>query len=346
KDLGIQILPPSINDSYGKVTVEGDAIRLGLVSIKGIGYQSVQEIVKARKNGNYTDLFDFYLRTSSQIIKRNIIETLILAGAFDTIYPNRASLIASIDQAESRTELFGDILEGQNSMFSKGMKLKPTYIDMDDYSLLEKLANEKELVGIYLSNHPLKEYRLSLTQEGFVPLKNLKTYKINQSVKVAVIVQEVRKIRTVRGESIAFLTLTDETTELSAVVFPEVYRERNPLISEGEIVDLTVKLTERNGQRQLIINQVNSLNLEESQKQLFIKVIPELETDVHKTIQATIKDEQSDVPIIFHFEKTKKNIKLNESYSNSGSDYLIDQFQMIFGEENVVLNIKKRYHNQ
>lgn len=346
KDLGIQILPPSINDSYGKVTVEGDAIRLGLVSIKGIGYQSVQEIVKARKNGKYTDLFDFYLRTSSQIIKRNIIETLILAGAFDTIYPNRASLIASIDQAESRTELFGDILESQNSMFSKGMKLKPTYIDMDDYSLLEKLANEKELVGIYLSNHPLKEYRLSLTQEGFVPLKNLNTYKINQSVKVAVIIQEVRKIRTVRGESMAFLTLSDETTELSAVVFPEVYRERNPLISEGEIVDLTVKLTERNGQRQLIINQVNSLNLEESQKQLFIKVIPELETDVHKTIQATIKDEPGDVPIILHFEKTKKTFKLNESYLNSGSDYLIDQLQMIFGEENVVLNIKKRYHNQ
>lgn len=346
KDLGIQILPPSINDSYGKVTVEGDAIRLGLVSIKGIGYQSVQEIVKARKNGEYTDLFDFYLRTSSQIIKRNIIETLILAGAFDTIYPNRASLIASIDQAESRTELFGDILESQNFMFSKGMKLKPTYIEMDDYSLLEKLANEKELVGIYLSNHPLKEYRTSLTKEGFVSLKDLNGYKINQSVKIAAIIQEVRKIRTVRGDSMAFLTLSDETTELSAVVFPEVYRKRYTLLSEGEIVDLTVKLTERNGERQVIINQVNSLNLEASQKQLFIKVIPELEAEVHQTIQATIKDEPGEIPIILHFEKSKKTFKLNESYLNSGSDYLVDQLQMIFGEKNVVLNIKKRYHNQ
>src|SRR5699024_11810018 len=84
-----------------KVTVERGKIRIGLTAIKGIGYQSVKEIVRARKEKKYTDLFDFYLRTSSRIIKRNIIEMLIRSGAFDDIYSNRASLLASIEDRKS-----------------------------------------------------------------------------------------------------------------------------------------------------------------------------------------------------------------------------------------------------
>ena len=346
KRLGIQVLPPSINHSFGKVTVEGEAIRLGLVSIKGVGYQSVQEIIQTRKKGLFTDLFDFYLRTSSKIIKRNIIETLILAGTFDAIYSNRASLIASIDQAESRAELFGDILGSQNSLFSNGMKLKPTYIETEDYSILKKLADEKELTGIYLSNHPLSEYRLSLSKEGFTDLQDLTKQKINQNLKLAVIIQEVRKIRTKRGDSMAFLTLSDETNETSAVVFPEVYRERNQLLVDGAIVELNVKLTERNQEKQVIINEAKKLDLEATKQQLFIKIKPELADDAQSKIKSLIKNEPGDIPIILHYEKTKKTFKLNQSYLNSGSDILIAELRLAFGEENVVLNIKKRYHNQ
>lgn len=346
KNLGIQILPPSINRSYGKVTVEGEAIRLGLVSIKGIGYQSVHEIIRTRKNEQFSDLFDFYLRTSSQIIKRNIIETLILAGTFDDLFANRASLIASIDQAESRAELFGDILGSENSLLSNGMKLKPTYIEAEDFPVLKKLADEKELVGIYLSNHPLNEYRLSLTEEEFLPLEKLNNIKINQTLKIAAIIQEVRKIRTKRGDSMAFLELSDETSEISAVVFPEVYRSRNKVLTEDAIVELSVKLTERNGEKQVIINAVKKLDLDESKQQLFIKIKPESEENAQAKIKLLIKNEPGDTPIILHYEKTKQTFKLNESYLNSASDYLLSELRLIFGEKNVVLNIEKRYHSQ
>ncbi len=346
KNLGIEVLPPSINHSFGKVTVEGDAIRLGLIAIKGIGYQSVQEIIRERKVKPFSDLFDFYLRTQTKIIKRNIIETLILAGTFDDIYSNRASLLASIDQAESRAELFGDIVGSQKSFFSKDIKLKPTYIEIEDFPLLKKLADEIELVGIYLSNHPLDEYRLSLTKTGFIPLEEISKRKVNATLKVAAIIQEVRKIRTKRGDSMAFMTLSDETTEISAVVFPEIYRKKNPILIEDALVELSIKITERNNERQIIVNNVDKLDLEADKKQLFIKVKEELADTVYDKIKTIIKGERGNVPIIIHFEKNKKTFKLNETYLNSGSDDLLSKFKEHFGEENVVLNIEKRYHSQ
>ena len=345
KELGIEILPPSINHSFGKVTVEGAQIRIGLTAIKGIGYQSVKEIVRARKESQYSDLFDFYLRTSSEIIKRNIIEMLIRSGTFDSVYTNRASLLASIDQAESRADLFGDLAGAGDSLFSKGMKLKPSYIEKEDFSLLEKLADEKELVGVYLSAHPLSDYRPGLTKSGFISLEGIHKHKLNQTLKLPAVIQEVRKIRTKRGDSMAFITLSDETTETEAVVFPETYRNSNLLLIEDAIVELSVKLTERNGERQVIVNEVKELNLDEPIKQLFIKVKSELADDAYKEIQSLIKDEPGSVPIILHFEKTKKTFKLNESYFNSGSDILLSELRTVFGVENVVLNIKKRYHS-
>lgn len=345
KELGIEILPPSINHSFGRVTVEGECIRIGLIAIKGIGHQSVKEIVRARKEGPFSDLFDFYLKTSSEIIKRNIIEMLIKVGTFDEIYPNRASLLVSIDQAESRAELFGDIDGNSDSLFSKGMKLKPSYIEKEDFSLLEKLAEEKELVGVYLSAHPLSEYRLGLTQAGFVSLKEIHTHKTNRTLKLSVVVQEVRKIRTKRGESMAFITISDETTESEAVVFPETYRNSNLLLFENAILELSIKLTERNNDKQIIVNKIKELNLDEQIKQLFIKVKPELADNVYQEIKELIKNEPGDIPMILHFEETKKTFKLNDAYLNSGSDVLMSKLHAVFGVENVVLNIKKRYHS-
>src|SRR5699024_7128688 len=225
----------------------------------------------------YTDLFDFYLRTSSRIIKRNIIEMLIRSGAFDDIYSNRASLLASIDQAESNAELFGDFVGVDDSLFNYSIKLKPSYIEKEDFTLLQKLDDEKELVGFYLSVHSLNNYRKELTKSyiiylikkktkinktRIINLKKNKTKKINTTHKIAVVVKEVRKIRTKRGDSMAFITVSDESYETEAVVFPEVYRSRNVLLVEGSIVELLVKQTERNGQKQLIVNDIKTLDLE------------------------------------------------------------------------------------
>src|SRR5699024_8422417 len=120
-EFGIEILPPSINKSHAYFTVEGKNIRIGLMAIKGIGLETVKQIIAARKSGPFRDLFDFCLRVS---LKRNALETLILAGTFDETYDNRASLLASIDQALERAELFGSET-GQANLFADQIDMKP-----------------------------------------------------------------------------------------------------------------------------------------------------------------------------------------------------------------------------
>src|SRR5699024_2817201 len=106
RDMKINIFPPSINRSIGKYTVENGAIRIGLLSIKGIGYNVVSDIIQERRKGSFQSLFDFCLRISSKTINRGVMETLILAGTFDILHSNRASLLASLDQAMEQGDLF------------------------------------------------------------------------------------------------------------------------------------------------------------------------------------------------------------------------------------------------
>src|SRR5699024_8537094 len=105
------------------------------MAIKGIGYETVHHIVEERKNGPFQDLFDFCIRVKN--IKRNALETLVLAGAFDETYSNRASLLASIDQAIDRAELFGDA-SGQGELFSNAIRMRPAYTEIEDFSKMQK----------------------------------------------------------------------------------------------------------------------------------------------------------------------------------------------------------------
>src|SRR5699024_1644277 len=111
------------------------------------------------------------------------------------------------------------------------------------------------------------------------------------------------------------------------------------------IVELLVKQTERNGQKQLIVNDIKTLDLEATIKQLFIKVKPELADSANNQIREIIKGEAGAIPIILHYEKTKKTSKLKESYNNNGRNDLLSKIRAEKGKKNVELNIEKRYHD-
>src|SRR5699024_9343361 len=145
---GLKILPPSINASFYHYTVENKAIRMGLLAIKGIGNQVVQEIIRSRKSGPFKHLFDFCMRVSLRIVNRQALELLILSGAFDDIYSNRASLLASIDKAMEQGELFREF-QDQSTLFENQIELEANYIAMEDLTIMTKLTDEKELLGIY-----------------------------------------------------------------------------------------------------------------------------------------------------------------------------------------------------
>src|SRR5699024_10958507 len=179
--LGIKVAPPDINQSYFGYSLEGNTIRMGLLSIKGIGYQIVQEIIERRKEGRYKHLFDFCMRVSSKKVNGKSIVTLIRAGVFDSTYNNRRSLLDSVDQALEQAMLFKEFHE-QPSLLEEQIDLRPQYADVEDMDLLEKLQDEKEFIGRYASSHPLEEVRPILRRKKFTSFSSFRPSPKNNQV--------------------------------------------------------------------------------------------------------------------------------------------------------------------
>lgn len=339
KQLGVDVLPPSINKSFGQYTVEKGKIRVGFSSIKGVGRQAIQEMIAKRKEGRFTSLFDFCLRVSFRAVNRATIENLILAGCFDELYPNRASLLASIDQAMEQGELFGD-LEEQPSFLGDGLLLEEVYTKMEDFSVIKKLTDERELLGFYISSHPLKEYRKKLRASGYVRIKDLTPLIGQRKIRLAVIVQQIKPIRTKRGDSMAFVTVGDETGELDTVVFPDLYRNTNRWLEEEMILFITGKPEMRKERLQFVADSLvpfdeQELQVEESQ--LFIRITKDTRDTVFSLLAKAAKIYPGNVPVLIYDEEQKKAYQLHEKYALLPSRDCLAQLRNYFGKTNVVL---------
>lgn len=334
-EFGIEILPPSINKSHAYFTVEGKNIRIGLMAIKGIGLETVKQIIAARKSGPFRDLFDFCLRVS---LKRNALETLILAGTFDETYDNRASLLASIDQALERAELFGSET-GQANLFADQIDMKPAYVEMEDFSPFERLRDEKELLSIYISNHPLKQYRTELAIRHYSTLFDAKERQGKQPFQAVVNVERIKKITTRRGEQMAFITLMDETDELDGVIFPNVFRNVSSWLKEDRIVQIEGQIEVRKGEEQVIIHDIKDFSLDTLTKTtgfLYVKVLPEREKSALPFLEKVARENPGATTVILHNARAKKTYKLSEKYNVAVNENMIQQLQRFFGQKHVV----------
>lgn len=340
-DADISVLPPSINNSYGKFSVDKNAIRFGLFSIKGIGNQVVSKVIDERKkNGVFKDLFDFCRRIPVRVVNRSGLESLILAGAFDELYNNRAALLATIDQALEQGELFSEF-DGQPSFFEQELELEADYVKVEEFSPMKKLELEKQVLGFYLSSHPLKDYRSSLQQSGVLTLKQALNKKRQNQVKIAVSIQEIKKIRTKRGESMAFVKISDETMQSEAVFFPELFREVNRWLEEEKLVILIGKLESRNNRKQWLVSECfpieGNSTLELPQERLYIQL---KKIDKEKALQALKQlavDYPGSVSPIVYEPDTKKTYQLSSEYGLDSSRDNLKELELKFGKENVVL---------
>ncbi|PAV30392.1 DNA polymerase III subunit alpha [Virgibacillus profundi] len=340
KDLNLSIAAPSINKSFGKYSVEQNTIRMGLLTIKGIGNQVVQEIIRVRKEGKFKNLFDFCLRVSLKVVNRKIIELLIMAGAFDETYSNRASLLASIDQAMEQGELFREFHD-QPTIFQEKIELEASYVEIEDFSQVKKLADEKELLGIYVSSHPLTAYRKNLRDNGFVSMKNAENLIGNKNIKTAAIIQNHKKIRTKRGDPMAFITIGDETGDTEAVVFPELYRESSRWLEEEMMVMGTGKIESRNNRIQWLLAELRPFDENElistQLQRLFIQITEQDSENALIKIKNIAQMNPGSTPIIIHHEKQKKTYQLSNEFFINPNFNCLQALRNYFGKDNVVL---------
>lgn len=279
KHMGLTVLQPDVNESYGEFTVTPtlDQIRFGMAGIKNVGTGVVEEIVEARKDGNFEDLEDFLSRVSSKVSNRKAMDSLVKAGAFDR-FSDRNTLLFNLDtvlayasrlqkQANTgQTDLFGEADSSNTSISRSKVQLQPPTSVLDPH---EQLVWERELLGIYLSSHPLDPYELML-REQTVPLNELKPELDGKSVSIGGTISDVREIVTRNGQKMAFVKMEDFFGETEIILFPGNYEKTGDVWQRDKIVLVKGKVNAKDkngnftGETKVMVNEAREITSEEA----------------------------------------------------------------------------------
>ncbi|MBU8879689.1 DNA polymerase III subunit alpha [Bacillus sp. FJAT-29790] len=341
KQMNLRILPPSINNSGYSFLVEKEAIRFSLSAIKGLGAVALREIFRSRKNKRFDDLFDFTIRVSSKAVNRKVMEALVHSGSFDEFGKDRAVLLATLDAAVEHALLLKTDDEQIDFFLEDDFFPKPKYTDVDPIRSEDKLAFEKESLGLYLSDHPVSVYEKDLGKLGASPLFELRPS--SKRAKAVIYITDIKKIRTKKGVPMAFLSVSDETDEMEAVVFPNVFSRFSVLFKKGNILFIEGKIEEREGKRQFIIEIGNEVKaaiekVENKAPVLYLKIIKEQENpDRLHSLKKLFKQNEGSIQVILYYESTQKSIRLGEEDMVNPSEDFIDKLKKTLGENNVIL---------
>ncbi|RHW33478.1 DNA polymerase III subunit alpha [Lysinibacillus yapensis] len=258
RNKGIGILKPSIQISQRFFTVENGNIRFSLSAIKGVPHPFLEKITSVRKAKNqpFEDLFDLAVSLSAHHFTRKVMEPLIKSGALDDFGKDRAILLASIEAAEKHASLVRPN-EGDQDLFSGDGLLfgKPKYVEVPPIPDKMKLQFEKEVLGFYLSEHPVMLERAKM-QDIHLTIKELAHLKPHSFVKIVAMVESIRQIRTKKGELMAFVQVQDEFGTISATLFPQTYNEVRAWIREDCMVLVEGALEYRNGSAQIKVKSM------------------------------------------------------------------------------------------
>ncbi|MDP2665562.1 MAG: DNA polymerase III subunit alpha [bacterium] len=261
KRMGVKVLPPDVNESGTDFTVvSNDAIRFGLSSIKNFGDGISESIITERKtHGNYKTLSDFLSRVGSKNLNRKSLESLIKCGALDSLNPSRGTMVENIETLLSYHRE-ATASAPQDSLFGAVMALPELNLpDGKQVSLIDKLVWEKELLGIYVSGHPLDAHT-AISKKAVLTIAKIKEERQSgMLVILPVLVTIVRSMLTKSGEKMAFLTVEDTTDSIESVVFPKLFKQHSAIIVPGACLLAKGKVSIRNGEVSLAIEELKPL---------------------------------------------------------------------------------------
>ena len=255
RDHQIEILPPDINESLYDFSVIEDRIRFGLAAVKNVGKAALDSIIEERlKAGKYTSLMDFCSRIDARRVNSRVIESLIKAGAFDSLGCKRLQLFTILPQTmEQAKAAQRDKQSGQMSLFglapqaiSKESQAIPLP-DIDEWDERERLAFEKETVGFYITGHPLDDALPEIRTVVDTEIGKLSDWGDDQPVRVGGLIRSCKTLKSKKGDPMAFITLEDILDAVEVVVFPETYSQTQHLLASTEpvIIQGTVQKDER-----------------------------------------------------------------------------------------------------
>ena len=357
--MNIEILKPDVNKSFTKFTVDNSKIRFGLGSIKNVGIAVVDSIVRERQqNGEYKSFTDFCERVQDEAVNKKCIESLIKAGAFDEFGQTRSTLLASFESIiDTIQNSARRSFKGQVTMFDLDAmesddkeELKYSFTELKEYEDKDLLSMEKEMLGIYISGHPLEKIReqiIKATNIDTMKMKEIKEeldstgsttkYKDGQNVKYAGIISSVKKKYTKSNKLMAFVTIEDLYGSAEIIVFESVYQNAANLLTVDSIVLVEGRLSIREDEDVKIVARAIKELSNETEKQKILRInITDLEEKEKAKLRGALKffnGEYNNVPV---------QVIDGEKILDCGTIYLtkeiLQEFKELVGEARVNLN--------
>lgn len=327
KKLGIEVLPPDINESSVTFTVSNGKIRFGLAAVKNVGRSAIVSIIRARKEkGRFVSFTDFCQKANDGELNKRAVESLIKSGAFDSMGSYRSQLLAIFEQVmDGVSQDRKRNLDGQISLFdisgSKMNSVTDAVPNIKEFERRHLLAMEKEMTGLYLSGHPLSEYSDELETDT-----NINTSEIldniggdqdtmaagsveldNKNVVMGGIITSV-KIKSTRNNSImAFITLEDMYGSIEVLVFPKVYEKYNKLVFEDSIVLIKGRLSVREEETpKLLAEDIRQLKKHDNSK-LYLKVPSSRYGSIISDIKKILSSTKGQTPVYLCIEDEANN---------------------------------------
>ena len=355
KELGIELLPPVVNEGFSYFTVVDNQIIFSLAAVKNVGISAVEAIVEAReKTGKFTDIVDFCNRVDLRIVNKKALESLIASGAFDSIEPNRAKLFHNVENLINYgAGVQKEAKSGQSSLFGEDAQAGIMKLNLDDrpaWNDTETRDMEKKVLGFYLSSHPLEDNKLEYNAYVECKLEDLPDLKDGSNVFIGGVIGEL-KINTSRNNKpYAFISVEDFTDSVEVLVFSDVLEKRKLLLEEGNNIFVAGVLSTKEGEKPK--TKANDIFLMRT-AHLEIPGILHLflgESNLHedkiKDLGGILERFAGKTEIIFHFrENGAELVSKSNKYLVSVSPDLLRELARCFGEKSFKFEIKKGFAN-
>lgn len=351
--MGLKILPPDINESVYRFLPGRNCIRYGLGGVKNVGYGAIDSIVQSRtQHGPFRSIFDFTGRIDLRLVNKKVLESLILSGSLDSLPGTRRQKYESIDNAlqwGQRTQEEKRL--GQTNMFAvlkdgaeQGHVEEPALQDIEEYPKYQSLAQEKALLGFYLSGHPLKKYEQDLMVYSRPTVQHIQQLQPGNEVRVGGIISSIRTRYSKRGNKLmAYGVLEDLTGSVELVIFPKIYEQYQALLYEDNIVFIQGRISDREEETKKILCD---------EAIAFDKIIPRFTKSVSLNFRTTslekealhqigeiLESSKGTVPVFIEVE-TKQGDRISmesDRYIVQPTIEMIDKLRETVGADTVVL---------
>ncbi len=338
--LGITIVAPDVNISRAKFTATGGKIAFGLSAIKNVGVAAIEAIIGEREaGGKFASLLDFCRRIDLRVVNKRVLESLIKCGAFASTGANRAQLLACLDDcldkaaAEQKSRQSGQI-----SMFDllteadTAPAIEVDLPDIPEFPAEELLAMEKELLGMYVSGHPLDQYRRALAASTSISIEMLAEAENGQKVTIGGRIIEAKQIVTKTGKPMMFFTIEDFTGNVEVVLFPEATSKHGFLVQGDRIVLVEGKVSYRDERLSVIADAITEVVPDDS---AFVVRFTNDSLDRLGYLKVLLTRFPGPIPVYLCKRGSRQTVLADQKYWCDGSAELVDEVKRLFGDDAV-----------